>query len=103
MDRREDVSNARDAARFVKVAVLKSAEGKLNANQQTLVDALSAAGGKLPVETLRTLEIPRSTLSTLVRRGVIELADEPADFTISGLTNGAPPSTSSSIPSNAGL
>ncbi len=82
---REDTSNARDASRFVKVALLKSSEGKLNANQQSLIECLAAAGGKLPVETLRATEVPRSTLSTLVKRGLIELSDEPADFSISGL------------------
>ena len=82
---REDVSNARDASRFVRVASLKSEEGKLNANQQTLIEYLASAGGKLPVETLRTLQVPRSTMGTLVKRGLIELSDEPADFSVSGL------------------
>ena len=50
---REDVSDARDAARTVKIAVLKNVEGKLNANQQTLLDTLAAAGGSVPVEALR--------------------------------------------------
>src|SRR5271163_4572255 len=40
---REDLSDARDAERTVKVALLKSAEGKLNTNQRRLVDALAAA------------------------------------------------------------
>src|SRR5205085_12124957 len=43
---REDVSAARDATRTIKVAQLRSADGKLNANQQLLVDTLVAAGGK---------------------------------------------------------
>jgi primosomal protein N' (replication factor Y) (superfamily II helicase) len=82
---REDLSGARDAARTVKVAVLKTAEGKLNLNQRTLVDTLAAAGGKVAVETLHTLEVPRSTLHTLVKRGLVEIAEEPAAFTMSGL------------------
>src|SRR5579862_2954194 len=53
---REDVSDVRDAARVIKVALLKSAEGKLNPNQQSLVDTLAAAGGKLAVETLQALD-----------------------------------------------
>jgi primosomal protein N' (replication factor Y) len=114
---REDVSAARDAARFVKVAALVAAQGasegeaadkathsqaarmsgtassldgpearhhtraqKLNENQQTLMDALAAAGGRLPVDSLRGLDVPRSTLGTLVRRGLIELVTEPQDF-----------------------
>ncbi|MGA2203130.1 MAG: primosomal protein N' [Terriglobales bacterium] len=100
---REDVSAARDAARVVKVAVLLGAEGaeasppldgpearphtniarKLNENQRTLVETLAAAGGRVPIEALRELDVPRTTLGTLVRRGLIELVDEPQDFTMS--------------------
>jgi primosomal protein N' (replication factor Y) len=114
---REDVSAARDAARLVKVAVLRSVESgfpratesaggapgvpvrqdgrdansstnttkKLNENQQTLIETLAAAGGRLPVEDLRGLDVPRTTLGTLVRRGLIDLVDEPQDFTASKL------------------
>jgi len=117
---REDVSAARDSARLVKVAVLRSVETgvsqpgesadgapdvparqdgpearhhtgtaspskKLNANQRTLVETLAAAGGRLPVEALRGLDVPRTTLGTLVRRGLIEVVDEPRDFTTSRL------------------
>src|ERR1019366_7756298 len=56
---------------------------KLNENQRTLVETLAAAGGRLPVEALRGLDVPRTTLGTLVRRGLIELVDEPQDFTVS--------------------
>src|ERR1700681_1398865 len=81
---REDMSAARDAARLVKVAVLLGAGArKLNENQRTLIDALAASGGRVPVETLRELDVPRSTLGTLVRRGLIELVDERQDFTMS--------------------
>ena len=103
---REDVSAARDATRLVKVAVLigtedpfSAGEGpeaghnrtmahtakKLNANQRTLVETLAASGGRLPLEALRGLDVPRTTLSTLVRRGLIELVDEPQSFTASKL------------------
>ncbi len=94
---REDVSAARDATRMVKVAVLVGAEapppldgsetrpytGKLNDNQRALIDALAASGGKVPVEALRGLDVPRTTLSTLVRRGLIQLVDEAQDFAVS--------------------
>ena len=102
---REDVSAKRDAARLVKIAVLVAAgavelrsprtgEGarphtskvkQLNANQQTLIDTLAASGGRVPVEALRGLEVPRTTLGTLVRRGLIELVDEPQALTTSKL------------------
>jgi primosomal protein N' (replication factor Y) (superfamily II helicase) len=80
---RQDLSSQQDAARTVKIAVLKSAEGKLNSNQKVIVDTLAAAGGKVPVDTLQSLDAPRSTLNTLVRRGLIDLIEEPADFTVS--------------------
>ena len=82
---REDTSNSRDAARTVKVASLKSGEGKLNANQKAIIDALTSAGGKVVIETLRELKVPRTTLTALVKRGLVELIDEPADFSVSGM------------------
>jgi primosomal protein N' (replication factor Y) (superfamily II helicase) len=86
---REDVSAARDAARMIKIAILLTAENastkKLNDNQQVLIDTLAAAGGRVPVEDLRGLDVPRTTLSTLLRRGLIELVDEPQSFTGSKL------------------
>jgi primosomal protein N' (replication factor Y) len=80
---REDVSAVRDATRKIKIAVLKSTEGRLNENQRQLIDALAAAGGSVPVETLQALEVPRSTLSTLAKRGLIEVVEQAADFAIS--------------------
>jgi len=80
---RQDLSAQQQAKRTIKVAVLASADGKLNSNQRTIVDTLAAAGGKIPVESLNSLEVPRTTLNALVRRGLIQLIDEPADFTIS--------------------
>ncbi len=43
---REDVSGVRDATRMVKIAILKSADGKLNDNQRKLVETLAASGGR---------------------------------------------------------
>ncbi|MGA9543992.1 MAG: primosomal protein N', partial [Candidatus Sulfotelmatobacter sp.] len=80
---REDVSAVRDATRTVKIALLKSADGKLNGNQRLLVETLAASGGRVPTETLQSLEIPRTTLSTLVKRGLVEIIEEPAAFTVS--------------------
>jgi primosomal protein N' (replication factor Y) len=58
---------------------------KLNENQRTLIEALAASGGRLPVATLHGLDVPRTTLGTLVRRGLIELVDKPQEFTTSKL------------------
>jgi primosomal protein N' (replication factor Y) len=80
---REDVSAIRDATRTIKIALLKSADGKLNDNQRKLVETLAASGGRVPVETLQALEIPRTTLSTLVKRGLIEVVAEIASFAVS--------------------
>jgi primosomal protein N' (replication factor Y) len=108
---REDVSAPRDAARTIKIAVLVGVETanqtetaddasasngarrvrantksqNLNENQRTLIDALAAAGGRVPVDALRGLDVPRTTLNTLARRGLIELIDEPQSFTASRL------------------
>jgi primosomal protein N' (replication factor Y) (superfamily II helicase) len=80
---REDVSAVRDATRTIRIALLKSAEGKLNDNQRKLVETLAASGGRVPVETLQALDIPRTTLTTLVKRSLIEIIEEPATFAVS--------------------
>jgi primosomal protein N' (replication factor Y) len=78
---REDLSDASDATRTIKIAVLKSSEGKLNANQKLLLDTLASADGKLAVEILQDSEVPRSTLATLVKGGLVEIIEEPAERT----------------------
>jgi primosomal protein N' (replication factor Y) len=80
---REDVSAVQDAARTIKIAVLKSADGKLNENQRSLVDTLAASGGRVLATTLQSLEVPRTTLGTLVRRGLVEIVEEAAEFNVS--------------------
>ena len=80
---RQDVSSPQDATRTIKVALLKSADGKLNENQRLLVDTLAASGGRVPVETLQSLEVPRTTLGTLIRRGLVEVVEAPAEFNVS--------------------
>src|SRR3984893_5592966 len=72
---REDVSAVRDATRTVKIAILKSADGKLNDNQRKLMDTLAASGGRVAVETLQAFDVPRTTLSTLSRRGLIDIIE----------------------------
>jgi primosomal protein N' (replication factor Y) len=80
---REDISAPQDAKRTIKVALLKSVEGKLNDNQRTLVEALASSGSKLPVDALQALDVPRSTLGTLVRRGLVEIVEQAAEFAVS--------------------
>jgi primosomal protein N' (replication factor Y) len=83
---REDVSTVRDASRTTRMAQLKSADGKLNDNQRRLIEALAASGGRVPVEALQALELPRTTLSTLVKRALVEIVEEPAAFAVSHST-----------------
>jgi primosomal protein N' (replication factor Y) (superfamily II helicase) len=80
---REDLSAPQDATRTVRVAQLKSAEGKLNNNQRQLIASLTAAGGRIPVAILQSLEVPRTTLGTLVRRELVEIVEEPAQLPVS--------------------
>jgi primosomal protein N' (replication factor Y) len=83
---RQDLSGMRDATRNIQVATLKTVEGKLNANQQTIVDYLRLQDGQLaPVSVIQELAVPRTTLQTLARRGIVELRNEPAAFRMSGL------------------
>ena len=83
---REDLSDVRDASRTVQIATLKEVEGKLNANQQTIVAYLRMQDGqKALVESVRELSVPRTTLQTLVKRGLIELSEEAAAFRMSGM------------------
>ena len=82
---REDLSHAADATRLRRVAILMGGEGKLNANQKLLIETLAAVGGRLALDNLQQLEVPRSTLGTLVKRGLVELEEEPLGFTRPGL------------------
>jgi primosomal protein N' (replication factor Y) len=85
---REDRSATREIARTIKVAVLGAGiedVKKLNDNQRALLEILAAAGGRVPVEELREVDLPQSTLGTLVRRGLVEIVEEPVGFTVSGV------------------
>ena len=101
---REHVSAARDASRTVSMAVLHkpvastinptspkgremwgTKQRKLNSNQHQVLEALAANEGRLPVEHLRSLGIPRSTIESLKTRGLIQVIEEQADFHVSAL------------------
>ena len=83
---RQDVSSTRDASRTVKIARLvanpEPSSRKLNENQQALLSKLEQAGGIMPVRELRELDVPRTTLETLVRRGLVSIEEKPAEFHI---------------------
>jgi primosomal protein N' (replication factor Y) (superfamily II helicase) len=92
---REDASSVRDAQRTVQVAVLKEQTlakpgGKLNANQQKIIALLQQGAGSALVEQLRTLDVPRTTLQTLVKREMVELIEEPAEFVVSSMKKRGP-------------
>ncbi|MGZ4868660.1 MAG: primosomal protein N' family DNA-binding protein, partial [Candidatus Angelobacter sp.] len=87
---REDVSSVRDAQRTVQVAVLKEVGGKLNENQQKIVSFLQQQAGRAFVEQIRELDVPRTTLQTLIKRGIVELVEEQADFSVSSMKKRGP-------------
>jgi primosomal protein N' (replication factor Y) (superfamily II helicase) len=87
---REDVSSIRDAQRTVQVAVLKEASGKLNENQQKIVTFLQEQSGRAFVEQIRGLAVPRTTLQTLIKRGLVEIVEEQADFSVSSMKKRGP-------------
>ena len=87
---REDATGIRDARRTVQIVVLKQASGRLNENQQKIIAALIEKGGRARVEHLRELPVPRTTLQTLVQRGIVELTEEPAEFNVTGLKRRGP-------------
>jgi primosomal protein N' (replication factor Y) (superfamily II helicase) len=87
---REDASGVRDARRTVHIAVLKEVSGKLNDNQRTILQFLEQHDGRAAVEMIRELAVPRTTLQTLVKRGIVEMVEEPAEFIISSMKKRGP-------------
>jgi primosomal protein N' (replication factor Y) len=79
---RETAAAQRDARRTVRYAVLVDDVRipKLNANQQRLLAELAGAGGELALAELRRLDLPESTLGTLVRRGLVRIEERAAEF-----------------------
>ena len=83
---RETEAAPRDARRTLRYAVLvaDARPPKLNDNQLAILAELAGAGGCLPVPALRRLDLPASTLQTLVKRGLVTLEDRPAEFHLAG-------------------
>jgi primosomal protein N' (replication factor Y) (superfamily II helicase) len=86
---RETTAAARDARRTVRYAVL--VEGtrlpRLNENQQAILAELAGSGGELAVPELRRIEVPASTLGTLVKRELVRIEERPADFHLTHLSS----------------
>jgi primosomal protein N' (replication factor Y) len=84
---RETTAETRDARRTVRYAVLVPDVRlpKLNENQQAILAELAGAQGALPVAELRRLEVPDSTLATLVRRDLVRIEERPAEFHLTSL------------------
>ncbi|HEX4020083.1 MAG TPA: primosomal protein N' [Acidobacteriaceae bacterium] len=83
---RESVADTRSVTRTVRMAVL--VEGvrlpKLNNNQQLLLAELAGAQGVLTIGELSQLPVPKTTLSTLVRRGLVRIDEVAAASPFAG-------------------
>ena len=85
---REDLSDVRDASRDMCTSqALKTGRGQssMPTSRRSSITCASRRGSAPPVSALRELAVPRTTLQTLVRRGIVELSEEPASFHMSGL------------------
>ncbi len=89
---RETEAAPRDARRLARFAVLVPdvRPPKLNENQLAILAELAGAGGALPVPALRRLELPSTTLQTLVKRGLVTIEERAAAFHLSS-ANSLPP------------
>ena len=111
---REDVSDARDAARLVRIAVLRSAENsrsalapaggdarrstsRMNANQQTLIETLAAAGGELRSRPCRFSMFLEQRWARSSSAGSSTSSMSPPSSTSRAPSHGLRPLTSSSI------
>ncbi|QHN04240.1 primosomal protein N' [Granulicella sp. WH15] len=95
---REALAEERDARRTYKVAVLTGAEQqgqpgarlpKLNENQLAVLAELAAVGGRMAVRDLREVlsrkAVPESSLTTLVKRGLVAIEEAPEQFHLGGV------------------
>ncbi|HWB32035.1 MAG TPA: primosomal protein N' [Acidobacteriaceae bacterium] len=88
---REAVAEERDARRLERIAVLvpDARIPKLNANQTAILAELAAAGGRMRVSDLRESaslsSVPQTTLSTLVKRGLVAIEEAPEAFALGGV------------------
>jgi len=84
---REAVAESRDARRMEKIAVLVPDVRlpKLNENQQAIMAEIMAAGGMMTVSALRELDVPTSTLGTLVTKKIVRIDEVPESFLLTSL------------------
>ena len=90
---RETIAEERDARRVERVAALVADARipKLNANQTAILAELAAAGGKMRMAdlrdsaALRDLKVPQTTLTTLVKRGLVAIEEQPESFALGGV------------------
>jgi primosomal protein N' (replication factor Y) (superfamily II helicase) len=88
---REAVAEERDAKRMEKIAVLVGEVRlpKLNENQMAILAELAAVGGRVRVSDLRItltrVGVPMSTLTTLVKRGLIGIEEVAEEFHLGGV------------------
>ncbi|MHB1021400.1 MAG: replication restart helicase PriA [Acidobacteriaceae bacterium] len=84
---REAVALSRDARRREKVAVLveNARLPKLNDNQTAILAELAGVGGRMALNEVRRLQVPQTTLATLVKRGLVRIDEVPAEFVMSSL------------------
>jgi hypothetical protein len=54
----------------------KSKPTKLNTGEKAIVDALTKAGGRMPLTELQKVSVPKTTLPALEKRGLVEISDE---------------------------
>jgi primosomal protein N' (replication factor Y) len=92
---RHQVTAIRDARRMQRWCVLTEEapnQRKINENQRSILELLRAAGGRVAIEDVQNLDVPRSTLATLVRRGLIRIEDLLAEVanTARGRRSGSP-------------
>ncbi len=90
---RETLAAERDTRRIERFAVLipEARLPTLTQKQQAILAELAACDGELPLTELRALDLPSSTLQTLVRRGLVRIDERPAVFRLGGLQPAAAP------------
>ncbi len=84
---REVEASDRETRRVERYAVLVESVRlpKLNSNQTAILAELSGVGGRMRVRDLRSLAVPASTLTTLVKRGLVTLEEATRPFHLGGV------------------